>query len=159
SIGGPSFLRPAWGWMSIRPRATILPPASIVSVAAPAVFGPTGAVFPAATATARTASSPTQGASPRPPLMGGPCGPRNAPGARASIAAAAAEVQRNWRRLIMVVSSLTFYERDAPASWHASMARHHAPGDRPPLVDFARHEARELVRAHGVRLDGVAVEP
>ncbi len=32
-IGGPSLLRPAWVWMSIRPGATILPRASIVSVA------------------------------------------------------------------------------------------------------------------------------
>src|SRR5262249_8465046 len=51
SSGGPSLLRPAWVWMSIRPGATILPRASIVSVASPRTLASTRAIHLAARAT------------------------------------------------------------------------------------------------------------
>jgi hypothetical protein len=69
SIAGPSLLRPAWVWISIRPGATILPRASIVSVGSPAMLASTAAILPPAIATSRTASSPTEGSMTRPFLM------------------------------------------------------------------------------------------
>jgi hypothetical protein len=68
-LGGPSLLRPAWVWMSIRPGVTILPLASIVSAASPVIVASTAAILPPAIATSRTPSSMTDGSTTRPPLM------------------------------------------------------------------------------------------
>src|SRR5882672_11582483 len=68
-IRAPSATRAAWVWMSIRPGATILPRASMVSAASPLMSASTAATLPATIATSRTASSPTDGSITRPPLM------------------------------------------------------------------------------------------
>src|SRR5215467_3528741 len=99
-IRGPCATRAAWVWMSMRPGATILPRASMVSVASPLISASTAAILPATIAMSRTASSPTDGSITRPPLM-----------TRSYVAADtiptqandAADAQRNWRRFIMVL--------------------------------------------------------
>src|SRR5215510_15047290 len=99
--------------MSIRPGVTILPLASIVSAASPAIFASTAAILPPAIATSRIASSPTEGSMTRPPLMSRSYVAASAPGAGANIAVAAVDVARNWRRFIMVDSSTFVLQEDA----------------------------------------------
>src|SRR5262245_2609226 len=102
-MGGPSLLRPAWVWMSMRPGATILLRASIVSVASPAILASIAAIFPPAIATSRMASIPTEGSMTRPPLIIRSYVAANASGARPNNTALAAAAHTNWRRFIMVV--------------------------------------------------------
>src|SRR5215470_14948673 len=86
--------------MSIRPGATILPRASMVSAASPLMSASTAAILPAMIATSRTASSPTDGSITRPPLMMRSYAAADALPTQASDAA---DVQRNWRLFIMVL--------------------------------------------------------
>src|SRR5262249_8140379 len=69
SNAGPSLLRPAWVWISISPGATILPRASIVWEASPAMSASTTTILPPAIATSRIALSPAEGSMTRPPLI------------------------------------------------------------------------------------------
>src|SRR5262249_29724438 len=102
-MGGPSLLRPAWVWMSMRPGATILLRASIVSLASPAILASIVAIFPPAIATSRMASIPTEGSMTRPPLIIRSYVAANAFGARPNNTELAAAVHTNWLRFIMVV--------------------------------------------------------
>src|SRR6516165_1482200 len=86
--------------MSIRPEVTILPRASIVAAVSPVMFGSTAAILPAAIATSRTPSSPTEGSMTRPPLMIRSKPAARALGTRAQTAAPAA-ADTNWRRVII----------------------------------------------------------
>src|SRR5262249_37864330 len=87
--------------MSIRPGATILPRASMVSVALAVMLGATAAILPALMATSRTPSMPTEGTMTPPPLLtNSKLIGANAYGAWPSIAALAV-APRNWRRFNM----------------------------------------------------------
>ena len=79
--------------MSINPGATILPRASIVSLASPMILGSMATMRPPAIATSRMPSSPTEGSTTRPPLMTKSYVAARTFGMRANIAAPAA-VQR-----------------------------------------------------------------
>ncbi len=67
---GPSGVRAAWVWMSIKPGTTSLPRASMAWAAVSvAIVGSTAAMRPPAMATSRMALSLSDGSMTCPPLM------------------------------------------------------------------------------------------